>query len=364
MKRSTLSLILMISIIVLACFLLFSLVENPFNFISSAAETFGPPDESLTLFEKLHLSFLIFRQEEKLSSPSKSTGDDVPFQVDLGESTFSVTNRLSDLGLIRDPDSFRNFLVYSGIDTQIQAGKFILNPIMTPIEIAWKLQNSAPSHVDYSILAGWRIEEIAANVKNSGLGFPSEALIDYVYDNGLEGYLHPGIYSIRRDINPDQMVFTFLDAFNSNLTAEMESGFEHQGFSIQEAVILASIVEREAVVDDEMPLIASVFINRINVGARLSADPTIQYALGYNESQGTWWTNPLSASDLEIDSPYNTYLYLGLPPGPICNPGITALQAVAFPIETPYYYFRAACDNSGRHLFAETYEDHLMNACP
>jgi UPF0755 protein len=97
---------------------------------------------------------------------------------------------------------------------------------------------------------------------------------------------------------------------------------------------------------------------------KLDSDPTVQYALGYNTAAATWWTNPLSASDLQFDSPYNTYLYPGLPPGPICNPGLSALNAVAYPAQTPYYYFRAACDGSGRHAFAQTYEEHLRNACP
>ena len=95
----------------------------------------------------------------------------------------------------------------------------------------------------------------------------------------------------------------------------------------------------------------------------LAADPTVQYAVGYNESQQSWWTNPLSTSDLQIDSPFNTYLYSGLPPTPISNPSLSALRSVAFPAQTPYYYFRAACDGSGRHLFAETYEEHLQNQC-
>jgi UPF0755 protein len=123
-------------------------------------------------------------------------------------------------------------------------------------------------------------------------------------------------------------------------------------------------VERESVEAAEMPLIASVFLNRLEIGMSLDADSTVQYAIGYNETQQTWWTNPLQGEDLLFDSPYNTYLYPGLPPGPIANPGLNAVRAVAFPAQTPYYYFRAACDGSGEHLFAETYEEHVQNACP
>jgi UPF0755 protein len=102
----------------------------------------------------------------------------------------------------------------------------------------------------------------------------------------------------------------------------------------------------------------------LNSGAELASDPTIQYALGFNQEQGTWWTNPLSLHDLQVNSPYNTYVNKGLPPGPISNPDLAALRAVAFPAQTKYYYFRAACNGSGRHLFAETYAEHLANECP
>ena len=157
---------------------------------------------------------------------------------------------------------------------------------------------------------------------------------------------------------------TLRTTFDAAITNELKDGFDQHGLSLQEAVILASIVEREAVVTDEMPLIASVFLNRLVSNISLDADPTVQYAVGFNESQNTWWTNPISAADLQYNSPYNTYLYPGLPPGPICNPSTNALRAVAFPAQTPYYYFRATCDDSGLHFFAETFQEHVNNACP
>jgi UPF0755 protein len=97
---------------------------------------------------------------------------------------------------------------------------------------------------------------------------------------------------------------------------------------------------------------------------KLETDPTVQYAVGYNAAQNSWWTNPLTRADLEVVSPYNTYINPGLPPTPIANPGIPALQAVAYPAQTPYYYFRATCDGSGRHNFSETFQEHLDKACP
>jgi UPF0755 protein len=144
----------------------------------------------------------------------------------------------------------------------------------------------------------------------------------------------------------------------------MQDSYDQQGLSLFDAVTLASIVEREAVLDEEKPLIASVFLNRLAAGIPLESDPTAQYAAGYDEARGGWWPTPVSLNDLEIDSPYNTYRYPGLPPGPISNPSTESLKAVAFPAQTPYYYFRASCDGSGKHVFAETYEQHLNNSCP
>jgi UPF0755 protein len=113
-----------------------------------------------------------------------------------------------------------------------------------------------------------------------------------------------------------------------------------------------------------MPLIASVFYNRLSAGMPLQADPTIQYALGFNAARSTWWTNPLSRTDLQFISAYNTYLHPGLPPGPISNPGLAALRAVAVPAQSDYLYFQARCDKSGLHNFARTLDEHHQNDCP
>jgi UPF0755 protein len=111
-------------------------------------------------------------------------------------------------------------------------------------------------------------------------------------------------------------------------------------------------------------MIASVYLNRLRTPMKLDADPTVQYALGYNALQRTWWTNPLGAADMQIASPFNTYINDGLPPAPISNPGLTALQAVANPAESDYLYFSARCDGSGYHQFAQTFAEHLEHLCP
>jgi len=145
------------------------------------------------------------------------------------------------------------------------------------------------------------------------------------------------------------------------VSPDLQQGFAAQGLTPYQGLILASIVQREAVVEEEMPLIASVYLNRLHSGMPLEADPTVQYALGH---PGQWWKSPLEAGDTQVESPFNTYRRSGLPPAPIANPGETALRAVAFPANTSYLFFRAACDGSGRHVFSETYQEHLQNHCP
>lgn len=126
---------------------------------------------------------------------------------------------------------------------------------------------------------------------------------------------------------------------------------------------MASIIQRETLAAEEMPLIASVFYNRLEIGMRLETDPTVQYALGYDAAKATWWQSPLTYADLEVNSPYNTYRNPGLPPGPISNPGKAALNAAVAPAESDYLFFRAKCDGSLTHNFSKTYDEHLNFGC-
>ena len=179
-----------------------------------------------------------------------------------------------------------------------------------------------------------------------------------------EGFLYPDTYIVPRTVRANQFVDGLLRDFGLHLTTELREGINRQNLTVYQGVTLASIVQREAVHQEEAPMIASVYLNRLKVGMKLDADPTVQYALGFNPIQGTWWTNPLSTANLQFDSPYNTYRVDGLPPTPIDNPGSDALQAVASPADTPYYYFSARCDGSGYHQFAQTFQEHLQNLCP
>lgn len=338
---------------------------------------FGPPGREMGTTQRLLLTARLISNRKALLEPLQVEGEPMPFEVEQGESVASITTRLQELGLVRSADAVRTYMIYAGLDQSLQAGSYQFSPAMTAVQIAQMMQDATPSEVPFVILPGWRLEEIAASLPTSGLSFspqtflkaarrPSEAVMPKGLPElkTLEGFLFPGTYSFNRDVSLTAFLNTLLRAFDEQVTDDLRAGFKRQGLDLQEAVTLASIVQREAILEEEQPQIASVFLNRLNQGKRLESDPTVQYALGYNQEQNTWWTNPLSANDLQDQSPFNTYQVQGLPPAPIAAPGLSALQAVAEPADTPYFFFRAACDGSGRHVFAQTYDEHLNNACP
>ena len=331
---------------------------------TKTAESFGPSDPDLPIFKSLTQSVLLIVYEDELKKAGDPEGFDLVFPIEEGDSLDHILGGLQHLGLIDHPSAFRAYLIYTGTDTRIQPGEYIFSTSMSDLDIAKGLSDPGSLRVNLVVLAGWRVEEIADSIADLGLNINSGEFISMVKTGNKEGYLFPGSYRVERGISVEELIEVFYQGFLSNLPPELEQNIQDQGSSLQEVVILASIVEREAVLEEEMPLIASVFSNRIKNDLNLAADPTIQYALGYSAEWETWWKNPLQLSDLEVPSPYNTYENPGLPPGPICNPSLAALKAAVNPADTSFFYFRAACDNSGKHLFAETFDEHLNNACP
>jgi UPF0755 protein len=383
MKKPALLSAFATTVLILLCLILIITVWITIDLQNRAERAFGPADPKLPYFQRLTLITRLLLVERDLNEPLKATGAVQEFTIQPGESPYSVADRLEKERLIANAAALRNYLVYSGLDTTLQAGKFQISPKMSAIQIAWALQDATPSEVAFRILPGWRMEEIAEALPTSGLEFSQRSLLDITNQPAdylspettpllselppsasLEGFLYPDSYRLPRVISVQAFIKTLLDDFQAKVDRSLLEGFQRQGLSLYQAVTLASIIQREAVLEDEMPMIASVFYNRLNSGMTLDTDPTVQYALGYDLIDGTWWKNPLSLDDLKVNSSYNTYLHPGLPPGPISNPGLSALKAVAFPAQTGYYYFRMACDNSGRHNFSVTFEQHQQNACP
>jgi UPF0755 protein len=354
-------LLFLIMILFLVALCLFGVIGA--SIPARAAQQYGPPDVNLPTLKLYQQSLILLFYGGGLQSPGNQAAEGKYYLISPGDSLDSIIAGLKYANFIQHEGAFRAYLIYSGIDRRIQPGDYYFTTQLSEIEIAQALGNP-PTQTTLSILAGWRMEEISEKFSSVGLLVNPDNFIQTVLVEGREGYLFPAIYQVERDISAESLVDMLYQRFLSQITPELESQFASQGLTLHQAVILASIVEREAIHEDEMPLIASVFLNRLANGMNLAADPTIQYALGYNRDQGTWWTNPLSLDDLKLPSSYNTYENPGLPPGPICNPGLAALQAVANPAQTAYLYFRADCDGSGRHLFSESFQEHLDNACP
>ena len=342
---------------------------------SRASLLYGPPAESLSLSDRIEYSTRLLSHGNLLTTPFIPNGIEQAFRIEQGETVFSIATHLQEANLISDAQIFYDYVVYTGLDLTIQSGDYKLSPALSVIDMARKLQDSTPKDITLTILAGWRMEEIAASLPTSGLDISPEAFIAAAQtapqvlsfvpaSASMEGFFLPDSYIVLRATTINELLDIIARNFALHITDDMRAGFAAQGLDTYQAVTLASLVERESIKEEEQSLIASVFMNRLNIGMTLGSDPTVQYALGYNPIQQTWWTNPLSLADLKFDSPYNTYVYPGLPPGPIASPSLEALQAVAFPATSDYYYFQASCDNPGYHNFSVTFEEHIENGCP
>lgn len=368
---------LIVAVLILMVMIGLGLIGGFFLAVRTVRAEFGAPTVNLSRTQQVFFNVELFINREKMLNPKNVLGEEQIFVVNQGESVAMICLRLEKAGLIPDAELMRIYLVYTGMDRMLKSGQYSLSPAMTPVQIAGEMLDATPREAVITILPGWRIEEIAVHVAGSGLPISAEAFISAAYApsadliailsvenlTSLEGFLFPDTYILPRESSLDDLLQMILSNFVNSVDEVLLDGFERQGLSLFEAVNLASIIEREAVVTEEKPLIASVFFNRLAIDMMLQTDPTVQYALGFDEAWQSWWKSPLFISDLSVESPYNTYMNIGLPPGPISNPGLNSLRAVAFPAETPYYYFRAACDDSGRHNFAVTFEEHLNNRC-
>jgi UPF0755 protein len=306
----------------------------------------------------------------------------MPFSIQTGDDALSVAANLEALGLINDAGLFVQLLRYNGLDTRLQVGDYQLRRNMTMRQVGAALYRGRSARLTVTVLPGWRMEELAAYLDQAeimdGNLFLQQARQGTVVNHPLlagrppgqsyEGYLFPGSYTLSDRATPAEFIKMMLDNMAAHLPANTATLARQQGLSFHQVLTLASIIERETRSSPERPLIASVFLNRLKPGSsapHLQADPTVQYALGYQRWSGQWWKTPLELDDYTaVDSPYNTYLYPGLPPGPIASPGIESIMAVLQPANTNYLFFvcRLPGCEDGRHVFSATYEEHLQNA--
>ena len=337
------------------------------------------------------LSVYLSSHQEELSQPAGEDPSAVSFTVESGETAAGVAARLEDQGLVVNGEVFRRFMTYKGLDTSLEAGTYSLRANMTMHEIAEALQHGSGNAVTVTIPEGWRAEQVAWLLEQQGLmrsdDFMAEVRsgqYDYPWlacrqaGTSLEGFLFPDTYEFSKDAKPTDVVGLMVATFDSRVAPQIDSRLggktvfdlnlgTDRPMTACDVMILASIVEREAVVATERPIIASVYFNRLDpafineAALRLSADPTIQYAKGYDPATENWWNPMLPGEGQTIDSPYNTFIVQGLPPGPICSPGLASVLAVLEPAQTNYLYFHAIGDGSGTHVFAATLEEHLRN---
>ena len=311
--------------------------------------------------------------QDDISKPASDDPTPVVFAVEPGDTAGDIALRLKRWGLINDAELFRQLAQYEKADSRLEAGRYELRANMTMGEIIEALQHGRLEEIAVTIPEGWRAEQIAEMLAEEvgvdgeafldlvqGRHFDYEFLQDWPPEATLEGFLFPDTYNLPVQPTALDIIGRMLADFDQRFTAEMRQAAAEQEMTIYQVVTLASIVEREAVVAEERPIIAGVFLNRLAEGMSLESCPTVQYALGYQEDADQWWKTPVRLEEFDqVNSPYNTYLHRGLPPGPICSPGLASIQAVLEPVETDYLYFLARGD--GSHAFAITFEEHHQN---
>ena len=204
-----------------------------------------------------------------------------------------------------------------------------------------------------TIPEGWRKEEIATKIAKE-LNIPESEFLKVA----REGYMFPDTYLIPQESTAAAVAEMLLNNFNKKVAGEKER-IKQDGLTLADIIIIASLVEREAKLASDRPLVASVILNRVEIGMKLDIDATIQYALGYQGKEKTWWKKELTSNDLAFESPYNTYQNPGLPPTAIANPGLAAIKAVVEAPKTDYLYYIS--DKTGKLHFAENIEEHNNN---
>jgi len=317
-------------------------------------------------------------REDDLNTPAGSDSTPQRFVVALGDTPRVIGANLADARLINDAQLFVDYLIANDLDTELEAGTYFLRQTQIIPDIAQTLTDSRNAAITFVILEGWRMEEVAEAIdRNPLFGFSGAdfltavgrgVIVDPAFTtqvglpagSSLEGFLFPNTYQLPPDISAAGLRDLLLDEFLRQVGSGAFASAAQQNLTLFEAVTLASIIQREAVHSEEHPMISSVYRNRLDVGMRLDADPTVQYPLG---QPGNWWTRITQADYQGVVSPYNTYRVTGLPPGPIASPGLSAIIAALNPTESPYFYFQADCGGSGYHNFSETYEEHLAKSC-
>jgi UPF0755 protein len=308
---------------------------------------------------------------ENLATTNQMEPAIVLVRVNPGDGPAEISQTLEDEGVIRSGLIFRSIVRLRNVGGKFTAGDFQIVRGMSMNQIIDVL--TAPpkiEEVSVTFREGLRVEEYAAILKEKGVIESEEEFLkatkeDYDFEFlrfrpsgvGLDGYLFPDTYRFVKGTEPRDVITRMLENFDRRVTPEMRAQADAQKRTIHQIITLASIVEREAQKPEERATIAGVYVNRLDQNMPLQADPTVQYAIGKADD---WWPKGETLADaLKQPGPFNTYLSPGLPPGPICNPGLAAIQAALQPEKHDYLYFVAKGD--GSHAFAKTLDEHNEN---
>lgn len=303
---------------------------------------------------------------DRLDEPFQGYTTDEQFvEIPRGLTVRAIGERLVEAGVVRDPLTFRLAMWLGGDDRGLQAGEYRFDRPMRAAEVIDKLARGDIHLVPITFPEGLDLEEMAEVFERSGFGTASDFLTvasdpTPIADldpeaTDLEGYLFPDTYRLPRRATADDVVRRMVRGFRDTWTAELQRAASDAQLSVRQVVSLASLVEKETGRADERPIIAAVYTNRLRRGMGLQCDPTVIYAL----KRAGLYDGNLTRADLAYDSPYNTYRYPGLPPGPIASPGRASLEAALAPADVDYLYFVSR--NDGSHEFARTLREHNRN---
>jgi UPF0755 protein len=293
------------------------------------------------------------------------TTADTFVEIPAGLGAAEIRGRLIDSGVVSDEYTFRAALWWSGEARNLQAGEYQFDRPMTPVEVLRKIARGDVYAERLTFPEGLTIGEMARLYESRGFG-TAQSFQDAAGDPSpvkdldaqaldLEGYLFPETYAVPRRVTAVRLVTMMVDRFRATYSDDVRQRAEAQGLTTRQAVTLASLVEKETGAVEERALVAAVYRNRLKIGMGMQADPTVVYAL---QRAGRYDGN-IRREDLQFDSPYNTYRYRGLPPGPIAAPGKASLEAAVAPADVPYLYFVSR--NDGSHVFARTLREHNAN---
>jgi len=283
--------------------------------------------------------------------------------IEQGWTLRQIAETLNSQGIIRSSSIFQWYVRLASETSSLKAGEYLFEGPQDLSAVLETLRLGQVHHYRVTIPEGLTLDEIAERLAEKGFGDEEKFLQammgidlirdwDPVADQNLEGYLFPETYFFPRGVGEKEIVRSMVDSFYGTWTPEYSQRAQKLGLSIREVVTLASLIEKETSLGQERPLVSAVFHNRLRQNLKLACDPTVIYAVKLvKEFDGV-----INQSDLDLDSPYNTYLYPGLPPGPIANPGLESIEAALYPADVDYLYFVST--NDGSHFFSTNYRDH------